>query len=492
MIVHRTRTIFAAIGLTLTTVLTSEAQPQDRSFTRRAPAAPTVVGDTGLWFVPSAEVLPDRGWSLSSFRVNTDRQQGFTDISHFAGGGAYGIKNRLEIFGALNAQTRIDRDVRPLGISELPIPGGLDGDYPFARTGFTRGFGDLSLGAKYNLYSQQRGAPVALAVRSLVKLPTGEKSRGVTTGETDVIVDAVASRHFGGVEVAGFGGAIVRGDAPEVALTNGVRWGVGAGWPVPWRLRLVTEIRGEVALDDNVITPTPFVTGDGSLAPLHSLIRNPVDALVGVTWHAPSGVFVGAGLSWAARFHERERFGIPSATSSAIGDRIGLQFALGFRPGRRAVALPDATPPPVSVRQPRPPAPPTAEPPRVADAPPAALILEDVHFDFDRYTLRPSARRVLDEAVKAFEASPDLRITIDGHTCNIGTAEYNLALADRRAQVVRDYLIQQGVDPTRLSTAAYGEEQPHHDNGREESRRLNRRAALMVEIRDTTAAAQNQ
>ena len=60
---------------------------------------------------------------------------------------------------------------------------------------------------------------------------------------------------------------------------------------------------------------------------------------------------------------------------------------------------------------------------------------EDVHFDFDRYSLRPEATRVLDEAVRALTDNPELKIEIEGHTCNIGTAEYNLALGERRAHV---------------------------------------------------------
>ena len=58
---------------------------------------------------------------------------------------------------------------------------------------------------------------------------------------------------------------------------------------------------------------------------------------------------------------------------------------------------------------------------------------EDVYFDFDRSSLRPEALRLLDEAVTALQANRDASIVIEGHTCNIGTAEYNLALGDRRA-----------------------------------------------------------
>jgi len=108
---------------------------------------------------------------------------------------------------------------------------------------------------------------------------------------------------------------------------------------------------------------------------------------------------------------------------------------------------------------------------------------EDVHFDFDRYSLRPEATRVLDEAVNALRQDANLRIEIEGHTCNIGTAEYNLALGDRRANAVRDYLTSRGVGADRLRTISYGEERPKYDNAREETRRLNRRAALVVNVR---------
>jgi peptidoglycan-associated lipoprotein len=105
-----------------------------------------------------------------------------------------------------------------------------------------------------------------------------------------------------------------------------------------------------------------------------------------------------------------------------------------------------------------------------------------VHFDFDRYTLRPDATRILDEAINALREDATLRVNIEGHTCNIGTAEYNLALGDRRANAVRDYLVSRGVTANRLTTVSYGEERPKYDNSREETRRLNRRAALVVSL----------
>jgi outer membrane protein OmpA-like peptidoglycan-associated protein len=110
------------------------------------------------------------------------------------------------------------------------------------------------------------------------------------------------------------------------------------------------------------------------------------------------------------------------------------------------------------------------------------ITFDDVHFDFDRSLLRPDALRVLDEVVKEMQTNSSLRLQIEGHTCNIGTAEYNLALGERRAHSVRDYLISRGIAADRLSTVAYGDERPKHDNTAEDTRRLNRRAALTVRL----------
>jgi outer membrane protein OmpA-like peptidoglycan-associated protein len=120
---------------------------------------------------------------------------------------------------------------------------------------------------------------------------------------------------------------------------------------------------------------------------------------------------------------------------------------------------------------------------QVTQPPVKTYTFEDVYFDFDRYSLRPEATRILDEAVAAMRESPTLRVEIEGHTCSIGTAEYNLALGDRRANAVKDYLVSRGITADRFRTVSYGEERPKYDNAREETRRLNRRAALVVNLR---------
>jgi outer membrane protein OmpA-like peptidoglycan-associated protein len=111
-----------------------------------------------------------------------------------------------------------------------------------------------------------------------------------------------------------------------------------------------------------------------------------------------------------------------------------------------------------------------------------SVAFEDLSFDFDRYTLKAEALTLLDQAVGVLQENPTVRIQIEGYSCNIGTAKYNLALGERRANAVRDYLMNRGVQATQMTTVSYGEERPKYDNAREDTRRLNRRAALVVNI----------
>jgi len=112
----------------------------------------------------------------------------------------------------------------------------------------------------------------------------------------------------------------------------------------------------------------------------------------------------------------------------------------------------------------------------------AVLMFEDVHFDFDRFNLRPDALKILDDAVTKLQANPTLNVTIEGHCDAIGTVEYNLALGERRSNSVRDYLVSRGIATGRLRTVSYGEERPIADNETAEGRAMNRRAHLAVII----------
>lgn len=103
-----------------------------------------------------------------------------------------------------------------------------------------------------------------------------------------------------------------------------------------------------------------------------------------------------------------------------------------------------------------------------------------VYFDYDRYNLRPDALEVLSRHAKALSERPNLALRIEGHCDERGTVEYNLALGERRAQAVLEYLVAYGIDRTRLSTTSYGEERPAARGQDEAAWSLNRRAEFAV------------
>jgi peptidoglycan-associated lipoprotein len=105
----------------------------------------------------------------------------------------------------------------------------------------------------------------------------------------------------------------------------------------------------------------------------------------------------------------------------------------------------------------------------------------DVHFDRDRHALRPTDLDALRATVAALKADPSLTLTLEGHTCSLGSMAHNQALGALRAEAVKQYLLDEGISVDRLHTVSRGEEHPAHDNAREETRRLNRRVAVLPE-----------
>ena len=318
------------------------------------PAVTSFWGDTGLWFVPTAEVLKARGWALGAYRTELDFKQGSTDVSYYPATFAVGAGSRTEIFGAIRAVTAIDRDARPLFSPASTGLAGLVNDYPLVRDQWTgTHFGDVYVGAKINLLSEHRREPLALAFRGTVKLPTaGEENVG--TGQFDYFTDLIASKEIGGVELAGFGGIAFRGDPTGVSLSDGMRWGVGAAFGARSSLRFTTELHGEVPRDSAILVEPGTITGiDGSVSPVLTSLDSAVNAAAGLTWQHPSGMSIGVGLNY--------RFGLQEDRS---GSGVGLQLRLGFHSGVKVFTPPAPLPLP-----PRPVAPPRVEAPAPAPAP---------------------------------------------------------------------------------------------------------------------------
>lgn len=182
---------------------------------------------------------------------------------------------------------------------------------------------------------------------------------------------------------------------------------------------------------------------------------------------------LGAGLSY--RFNDRVSwrtgartfFGIDDSTYD-FGIDTGLVFRLGPAPVQERV---EPTPPP---------------PPPVAE--PEPIIIEEVarielavQFEFDRSFVDPQYYEDIRRVADFLAEHSDVIADVEGHTCNIGTAEYNQGLSERRANAVRDVLINEfGVAPNRVRAAGYGESQPIASNNTREGRERNRRVESVM------------
>ena len=144
------------------------------------------------------------------------------------------------------------------------------------------------------------------------------------------------------------------------------------------------------------------------------------------------------------------------------------------KPAAKPAAPP---PPPPAPPKPKPPAPPTVE---------KVTFAADALFDFDKYVIRPDARAKLDDLVSKL-AGVNLEVIVAvGHTDSIGTHEYNMALSQRRANAVKQYLVSKGIEANRIYTEGKGKTQPVADNRTAEGRQKNRR--VEIEVIGTRAA----
>jgi OOP family OmpA-OmpF porin len=146
----------------------------------------------------------------------------------------------------------------------------------------------------------------------------------------------------------------------------------------------------------------------------------------------------------------------------------GVTIPIGPRPQsapepRPVVTVAEPTPPPA-------PAPVTE-----------TVVLKGVNFCFDCDTLSGEAQAILDgDAMAIVKHHPNATFEVAGHTDAVGSDAYNQGLSQRRASNVRAYLVQQGVEPSRMTAVGYGESQPVADNSTEAGRAENRRVELRI------------
>ncbi len=159
-------------------------------------------------------------------------------------------------------------------------------------------------------------------------------------------------------------------------------------------------------------------------------------------------------------------------TEQAAGQPLAAVPAPAPVPPPAPTPVPPPPPPPPPAPAPTP-APPPAPAPKVEE--PIDLVSLRIFFAFDDDNLSTRAKENLEKIGGWMNRNPEGKIQIEGHTCDIGSSEYNLALGERRATSAKRYLERVGINPNRIATISYGEERPMVPNKDEANRSKNRR-----------------
>ncbi|HSB82592.1 MAG TPA: peptidoglycan-associated lipoprotein Pal [Candidatus Methylomirabilis sp.] len=159
---------------------------------------------------------------------------------------------------------------------------------------------------------------------------------------------------------------------------------------------------------------------------------------------------------------------VAMAGPGAVGPEAGKAPTSAAKPAAKTAEIP--------VTRPAPPAEAPVKPaPAVAES-----HLKDIFFKFDDATILPNQKTPLDEDVAWLKAHPEVKATIAGNCDERGTEEYNLALGERRADVVKNYLVAAGIATDRISTISYGKDRPFALGHDDKAWRLNRRDHFVV------------
>lgn len=109
-----------------------------------------------------------------------------------------------------------------------------------------------------------------------------------------------------------------------------------------------------------------------------------------------------------------------------------------------------------------------------------ANVGDRVFFDFDKSDLKPEARKTIERWASWLKQYPNVTVTVEGHCDERGTRDYNIALGERRATAVKNFLTSLGIDRKRVSTISYGKERPAVIGSNEAAWAQNRRAVLVI------------
>ena len=437
------------------------------------PVAPDFGGDTGLFTIPTGDVLPARAFSFGLYMQNLkltaaedpnfpaeDRQRGHTNTT-FRGSLAYGIANHLEIFASAGEERDESRGGWTTGV--------INGQEYFDSFKLTDP-AKLRIGAKVSMW--EAGSRGRLALYTAAHVPVANDQDFVETRRTDWEFGASGSLGIvtGNVSYVLSGR---RSTDPDIRVPNRLRFAVGTDvpfGPVHW----ISELDRSVYDNASVSEGSPDLK-----TPDWSYFATGVRVFFG-----HSGWGLTAALN--ANVDQLVRHGF---SPTPVGGILGVHYA----PFPAPPPPPKPLPPPAAATQEETTAEAAPEPPPAAveaPAPPAAppapqtrTTTDTIGFDKGGARLTNIAKAILDGVALRMKNDLNSTAVITGYSDNAGSDAANVKISTERAEAARAYLVERhGIDAARVKTEGRGSADPVADNGTAEGRAKNRRAVIVVTL----------
>jgi OOP family OmpA-OmpF porin len=258
--------------------------------------------------------------------------------------------------------------------------------------------------------------------------------------------------------LAGLGGMTFKADIPGRDDDEDFMMNAGAGFKYFFSEDLA--FRAEARYVADLHSDRDFDQDPGS-----DNIDNNLIAMAGLTWQfggPPPAPPVPA---------DSDLDGVPDSRDKCPGTPLGTAVD--------AIGCPPAPPKPAPAPAPKPvpPPPPVVEKPAPVKK---EIITLNLVFDFDKATIKPEMIPVLEQALKILKEDPAATFLVMGHTCSLGSDQYNQRLSEHRAIAVKNWLTTNGIAAGRLEEIGYGEAKPKYDNKTDEGRKLNRRVEIQT------------
>jgi len=410
-------------------------------------------GNSGLFHLFYASSLPKDGFTLTLGVDNLDRKKQDTDINDFYFSLGYGLTDKLEIGARLNFLRRVDPD----NLTDTYYNG-----TPYAHEGFYQGIGYADLGIKYSLSEN-------FAVRGFFSMPLSSEETATTTTKPS------------------FGGNLIVSTSPsdKGILTANVGYIYNSS---------IDRNEYILFMNDNLSSFNPTKSGD-------ILSDSLVAGVGGKAKIFNRGYFIGEGIYETylnSDAEQEDNFDMIVGFQFLLNEHLKVNIAykknllfnenLPTSQGGCVSIVYSSVPEKIKKKEevtPEIEEKPEQKPEKKEKKPvfkeEKPVEFKDVYFAFDEYYLTKEAKTELMKEVEYLKENPDINIVLEGHTCNIGTNAYNLALGENRAKEVKGFLLEHGIDDSRIiKTISYGEENPKYDNTAEETRRFNRRAFIRI------------